>query len=288
MTLFVQHCAARKPEALADGHWVRVLRSFLGAYNREEAASRSQLSYQGNYSGMAHDAAHIAELEFALGYPLDRVRFFLHKSAEAMLRCVQLRGTLESPEITTTLRPRPDGSVVEEIESAKMCVDVSMGTPMHAIPAVYSAWLARDPALGAEIARAVNFHDEDTEAYGKRGIARQMAHVAWLRGHEQAASKYLIGADPADTRTRLLAGVLGCNQDRFDDALRSLLKSWERYERKERRGLVPMFAEKGLKPPPYFYWSIECMGGALLGLKRGLELRIDHAFIPREMLEGCY
>jgi hypothetical protein len=34
--------------------------------------------------------------------------------------------------------------------------------------------------------------------------------------------------------------------------------------------------------------AVALLAGALLGLKRGLELRIDQAFIPREMLEGCY
>jgi hypothetical protein len=285
---FIRHCTARRPEALRDGYGVKMLRTWVESYNNSERSSRGPRSYQGNFYSMTDYAAAAAECEYALGYPLDRVRFFLRLSAEATLRCVELRGTIERPEITTSLHTCPDGTVAEEIESAAVSVDVSMGTPWSGIQGVYCAWLAQNSALGAEIARAIHFHDEDTEAYGKKGIARQMAHVAWLRGDEEGAQRYIRGADPDDPRSKLLAGVFGGDQDIFDDGLSGVLKWWERYERKERRGLVPMFAEKGLKPPPYFYWSIECMGGALLGLKRGLELRIDHPFIPREMLEGCY
>jgi hypothetical protein len=32
---------------------------------------------------------------------------------------------------------------------------------------------------------------------------------------------------------------------------------------------------------------IEPLGAALLGLKRGLDLEVEHHFLPVEILEGC-
>lgn len=289
---FIRGYSPRIPEAIIEGYGIGVLRSFLGSYNRRENLCHSPQSYQGHFRGLGGDALRVAEIEFAMGYPLDRVKHFLRVSASAMLTCIQLRGTLETVEFTTEggsidLKTGEIALTPERLVEVTASVDVSMGDPQVGLNAVYCAWLGQDMELARKIARAICFHSDDTEAYGEARIAEMRARIALIQDRREVAEEWAPQTVDALGRGKIVQGCLESDQGMFDAGLRTLLKEYEKHEKCLLKDKGDYFTKKGLPTPPTTYWSMECMGAMLLGLKYGLQHLVKHPYIPEEMLEGC-
>ncbi|HLX61765.1 MAG TPA: hypothetical protein VKX17_10830 [Planctomycetota bacterium] len=278
IAIFMNGCVPRYPEVLTEGYGIKQLRGRFHGYNESYRFSQSELAYQGNFSFMARDAMRIAEIEFAMGYPLDRVQCYLRASAVAMLTCVRLRGTVDTVEFTTEAarnEPLP-GHLMHAIAS----VDVSMGAPTQALIGAYCALLGNDYDLALRIARSICFEQYDYDGIGVNGVAEKKGYVSLILGEVEKAQQFASQFNATSARGKILSAICARDQSLFTAGLTSLLKEIERdapvrirTSRKEKPAYVPTT-----------YWSLEGLGVVALAMKYDLKLMLEHPYLPREVL----
>jgi hypothetical protein len=276
--------APRRPRTMIDDYGLRMLKHHLETCGVAQSEAHTTGGNQVAFQRLARESARVAELQFALGYPLDRVSFFLQMSARAMCRSMGLRGTTPLTELNTVRRMDPRTGVLgpEEPESVGPGMDFSMGTPHDGVEAICSCLVTGDRDLASQLAEAIRFVPSDVEMLGSSRIEEVKAFLALLRDDEALAREALGKANRRSPRAFMLAGICEQKPQKFDEGLKILLEECEKNEASLRS---EEYLTKGKKfTPPATYWTIEGMGLVCLAGHHGLRTDVRHEFLADELV----
>lgn len=259
--------------------------------NNRQAESRGQLNRpQVAFASLFSTVQDIGLYLYALGYPLQEIRPYLHEAATYMQKVFELRGTERALPVTA-VRLDEKGRVKREAAHPEQAIDYSLTNSASGLQGVYLALIVGDHAEAQRIAELIEDPPNASYiGYDSYVCTPDQQHLAYAVKHmmlgdtSKAASELSLvnpRTAPVDIRHQatMVRGLVAHQRSVFLQALEDLL-SWHSKMAQRRPNLNN----------PGFFINIAALGLCASALRRGLitqgELPQDSVYLPLEMLSG--